>query len=284
MTTPGLFVTRLLAAKQGNSMSECEDAVYVLPPTPFDELIDGAVTASICDGATESVLAKDWAQLLASISATRAHADPEFFETGRVFEEFAKEVVNHWGPWVDEYESLRAAQGRPLKWYEQQKLSGSTFATLLSVRVTPIHLPDRHSAQQPPSAEWRWQAAALGDSCLFHIRDDVPVQSFPVEQVEEFGTTPDLFGSRNHDSGLLTARTRFAEGLCRPGDRLLLMSDALAAWFMTADDCAAATRELLEYSGPHDAAEFSAWLGGLRARRELRNDDVALIRIDVEGR
>lgn len=45
-----------------------------------------------------------------------------------------------------------------------------------------------------------------------------------------------------------------------------------------------ALRQLLEFGGPHDTAAFSNWLEGLRARQELRNDDVAIVRIDVEGK
>ncbi|MEV4238012.1 hypothetical protein AB0J47_22860 [Nocardia sp. NPDC049737] len=284
MTSPGLYVTHLVAAKRGSSASECEDVVSVLPEAPFDELIEGPVAASVCDGATESVLAKDWAFVLASASAARALSEPHFFKAGPTFEEFATDVVNRWDPWLDEYACRRAAAGRPLKWYEQAKLAGSTFATMLSVRVAPSSPPDACSEAVQPIFEWRWQAAALGDSCLFHIRDDLPIRSFPIENADEFGTNPDLFGSRNRDTALLMARTRFAEGVCLPGDRLLLMSDALAAWFLAADNSITALHELLEFGGPHDASGFTDWLEKLRDRQELRNDDVALIRIDVEGR
>ncbi len=62
------------------------------------------------------------------------------------------------------------------------------------------------------------------------------------------------------------------------------MTDALAAWFLAAPEPADALGELLEFGGPHDAAGFSDWLDGLRVRRALRNDDVAVVRIDIEGR
>ncbi|WTZ54281.1 hypothetical protein OG716_20685 [Nocardia sp. NBC_01388] len=273
MMTPGLYVTHLVVPKRGSTATECEDAVCVLPQTPFDELASGPVAASVCDGATESVLSKDWAALLAAASATRALSDPKFFGTGAAFEDFAAEVVARWDPWLAEYSSDRAAAGRPLAWYEQSKLAGSTFATMLCVLVTP----DRVS-------EWRWQAAALGDTCVFHIRDELPLSAFPIQSAEEFGTNPNLFGSRNHDTALLSERTEFTEGVCIPGDRLLLVSDALAAWFLAASDPTAALHELLEFGGPHDSSRFTDWLDARRDRQELRNDDVALIRIDFEGR
>ncbi|MFB7717257.1 hypothetical protein [Nocardia sp. NPDC056100] len=268
-----MYVTYLVAPKQGFTVAECEDAVCVLPEASFDEIVTGPVALSVCDGATESVLAKDWAHILASTSTAKALADSKYFELERAFEDFAADVVSRWDPWVAIYSSNRAAAGRPLKWYEQAKLQGSTFSTLLTVLITPTKL-----------SEWRWQAAALGDSCIFHIRDNLPLTKFPVQSLEEFGTNPDLFGSRNHDTALLAERTRYIEGVCVSGDRLLLMSDALAAWFLAADDPSSALSELLEFGGPYDATKFSDWLDTLRARHELRNDDVALIRIDFEGR
>ncbi len=285
MTTPGLYITHLVCPKDGHSADECEDAVCVLPALAFDELVDGPVAASVCDGASESVLAKDWAQLLASASAAAALHHPGFFGSRAAFEDFAGDVVDSWDPWLDNYIHQRDVSGKPLKWYEQSKLRGSTFATFLSVRVTPTVAPlTAQSDSGPTGTGWLWHAAALGDSCLFHIRDERMLRSFPVQHCDEFGTSPDLFGSRNRDTALLAERTRFDEGHCLPGDRLLLMSDALAAWFMAAPRPDSALQELLEFGGPHDATRFSGWLDDLRARHELRNDDVALIRIDFEGK
>jgi hypothetical protein len=41
---------------------------------------------------------------------------------------------------------------------------------------------------------------------------------------------------------------------------------------------------LLEFSGPDDLSRFVDWLNGLRDGQQLRNDDVAVVRIDFEGR
>jgi hypothetical protein len=276
VTSPGLYITHLVAPKHGSTEGECEDAVCVLPVRSYDELVNGPVTASVCDGATESVLAKDWARLLAAESARWAMERAEFFTSGPAYEEFAAAAVERWDPWLEDYTRGRAEEGRPLKWYEQAKLVEGAYATMLAVRIAP--------GPGSPTETWPWQAAALGDSCLFHIRDDKLLRSFPVERAEEFGTVPDLFSSRNRDTGLIAARTRFAAGVCEPGDRLLLMSDALSAWYLAAPDPVHAFHQLLEFGGPHDAADFSSWLNALRSQQVLRNDDVAVVRIDIEGR
>ncbi|MFI0163454.1 hypothetical protein [Streptomyces sp. NPDC017095] len=282
MTTPlsCVYVTHLVAPKQGSSEDECEDAVAVLPRRSHDDMLLEPVTAGVCDGATESALAKDWARLLSRAAAESALERPELLAGGSSFEEFASSVVAQWDPWLVRYTQARTAEGRPLKWYEHTKLAEGAYATLLTVRVDPAPCLQDEAAEPA----WRWRAAALGDSCLFHLRDDRLVQAFPVEAAEEFGTTPDLFGSRNHDAALLACRTRFTEGRCGPGDRLLLMTDALAAWFLSARDQYGALRQLLEFTAPDDLDAFNAWLNGLRGGGHLRNDDVAVVRIDFEGR
>ncbi|MEU7227797.1 hypothetical protein [Streptomyces chrestomyceticus] len=280
-----VYVTHLVAPKYGSTEAECEDAVAVLPGCAHDDMLLGPLTAGVCDGATESALAKDWARLLSRTAAEQAMECPELLAGGAAFEAFASSAVARWEPWLAAYTRARVADGRPLKWYEHTKLAEGAYATLLTVRIDPD--PDPGPSPDPvacESAAWRWQAAALGDSCLFHLRDDRLLQAFPLATADAFGTAPDLFGSRNHDAGLLARRARFARGRCEPGDRLFLMTDALAAWFLTAADQRSAVRELLDFSGPDDQDAFRTWLDGLRERRQLRNDDVAVVRIDCEGR
>ncbi|BFO16952.1 hypothetical protein SHKM778_33400 [Streptomyces sp. KM77-8] len=62
------------------------------------------------------------------------------------------------------------------------------------------------------------------------------------------------------------------------------MTDALAAWFLSAPDQDGAVHQLLEFAGPDDLDAFEEWLNGLRSGGQLRNDDVAIVRIDFEGR
>ncbi|MFJ6694580.1 hypothetical protein ACIQM4_00705 [Streptomyces sp. NPDC091272] len=275
-----MYITHLVAPKHGSTEAECEDAVTVLPIRPHDFMLREPLTAGVCDGATESALAKDWARLLSRAAAEHSMASPDLLAGGTAFEEFASAAVSQWEPWLEQYTLARHEQGRPLKWYEHTKIAEGAYSTLLTVRV------DQDAELPLTSTEpgWRWRAAALGDSCLFHVRDNRLVQAFPVESVEEFGTTPDLFGSRNHDVALLSRRSRFVEGRCGPGDRLFLMTDALAAWLMSVQDQEDAVEQLLEFAGPEDLEQFNNWLNRMRGCGQLRNDDVALVRIDFEGR
>ncbi|MEW2410342.1 hypothetical protein ACIPJQ_08470 [Streptomyces griseoviridis] len=279
-STSCVYVTHLVASKYGSTEAECEDAVAVLPDRPHDYMVQEPLTVGVCDGATESALAKDWARLLSRSAAEHAMRLPDMLAGSTAYEEFAATAVAQWDPWLVQYTQTRHAEGRPLKWYEHTKLEEGAYATLLTVRIDP----DSDSSPDTTEPTWRWRAAALGDSCLFHLHGSRLVQAFPVTSVEEFGTTPDLFGSRNHDAALLARRTRFTEGRCRPGDRLLLMTDALAAWLLSVPDQGDAVGQLLDFAAPDDLGDFKNWLNGLRERRQLRNDDVALVRIDFEGR
>jgi hypothetical protein len=62
------------------------------------------------------------------------------------------------------------------------------------------------------------------------------------------------------------------------GDRLWLMTDALAAWFLAEHEAGGAPwRELDERT----ADDFADWVAGRRADGRLKNDDVTLVAIEV---
>jgi hypothetical protein len=76
-------------------------------------------------------------------------------------------------------------------------------------------------------------------------------------------------------------------GDCLSGDRLWLMTDALAQWFLQQAESGGkpwlALDLLVHPAGDEISSQqaFAAWIEGLRASRQLRNDDVALIAISV---
>jgi hypothetical protein len=70
--------------------------------------------------------------------------------------------------------------------------------------------------------EWSWYAAALGDTCLFHVRDERLISAFPLDDVAAFGVSPALAGSRNRDMDQLAEHTALASGSCRPGAPIVL--------------------------------------------------------------
>ncbi|SDS27883.1 Protein phosphatase 2C [Actinopolymorpha singaporensis] len=242
---------------------------------PYHDYFEDAVIAAMCDGASESMLVEHWAGLLAETALQHA-STASFFDAAESFSDFATDAIVKWRNWLAEYLATRSQQGRPLKWYEEAKIPQGAFSTLLVMRVDPTS--DDHAAS--------WKAAALGDTCLFHVRDEQVIESFPIQNINEFGNTPMLFGSLNRDVALISERTQFRHGICEAGDELFIMTDALAAWFFSCNDKARseeALHQLRKYSLHENLEDFTQWISELRATGEIHNDDVSVIHVEVQG-
>ena len=284
------FVVRYLVPKRGLRPEQCEDAVVVIPERePADE-IEEQVVAVLCDGASESLLARDWAGLLADRLARR---QPGGVPAAAGIRQTAAAVVSAadaWPEWLDGYVKRREAAGRPLAWYERPGLERGAYATLLAVALDPpVHrtrvgdelmtLADAvHSSVSPG---WRWHASALGDTCLFHVRDERLLRAFPIEDSSAFGTNPALAASRNVDESVLARHIAVAEGWCESGDQLYLATDALAAWFLRAVEVGASPWTVLRDFAAADQEAFEAFVAEQRATGNLRDDDVAFVHIDI---
>jgi hypothetical protein len=121
----------------------------------------------------------------------------------------------------------------------------------------------------------RWTAIAVGDCCCFHIRQGRMLAPFPLTHSTQFGNQPALLRSRPGRDLAPEA----AAGDCRPNDCFLLMTDALAHWFLR--ECEAGRQPWLDLETLTGDAALIAWLDGRRDRRELRNDDVTLLRVEL---
>jgi hypothetical protein len=238
-------MTRCVAlhrVKAGNAPAEYEDA-FAATRTRF----------AVADGASEASFAAAWARLLAEgfVEGERPWHDLDWLAP----------VRRHWSAEVD---------GLPVPWYAEAKREMGAFATLLGV------------AFRRPDADGRgaWRAAAVGDSCLFHVRRGRLRRAFPLTRSDEFDNAPRLLCSRASAGGI-EAPVR-AGGHWRAGDRFLLATDALAQWFLheveRGGDPVADVSGILAESDPQ--AAFPAWIE-MRRAGGLRNDDVTLLVIDL---
>jgi hypothetical protein len=198
---------------------------------------------AVGDGASESIYAGEWARLLCeAFVADAASADGI-------------------GPWLGAAQKQwrRLVRDAPAPWHVAEKLEDGAFATFLGLVVEP---------------EGRWRAVAAGDTGLFLVRGDTLRKAFPVKTAAAFGTRPDLIGS------LFKGRMRAAaaKGRLEPGDRLLLMTDALAAWFLAEYEAGGTPWRDLDGL---TAEGFAGWVDERRASRKLKNDDVTLLLIDA---
>src|SRR5581483_1870105 len=197
-----LFVGAATLPKKGNSAEENEDAyappvVQGLKSVPFH--------CAVADGATETSYSALWAKLL--VDCFCSIEEPSLFD--------------------DQLPSLReswktATSSKPLPWYAEQKLEKGAFATLLGVRITEGEFP-----------YLRWQAIAVGDSVLFHVRACEIVATFPTLASEDFKSRPMLLATNILETDAERKELyRRAEGVLEAGDRLYLATDKIAEWIV----------------------------------------------------
>jgi hypothetical protein len=229
--------------RRGHSVDECEDAAAV-------DLARGRF--AVADGAAESAESGLWARLLVE---TFVHHPPQ--------EPWPTWVLPLQGQWADAVGRLQPAE--PLPWFLEGRYRDGAYATFLGLILDGP----------------RWFALALGDSCLFQLRGSRLEAAFPLGHSSQFDNNPWLVGSRAAAGEAALAQARHSAGDWRPGDRLLLMTDALARWFLSAVETGARPWLPLDalLGQPDDC--FADWVSRLRSDRQLRNDDTTLVFITL---
>lgn len=277
---PQVFVTHFLVQKEGSTEAECEDAISFRPEIEPDDAVTDPLCVAVSDGASESLLATRWSRWLVKHAAEMGERHRELFEdTGLLAKELVRRAMDPWDEEIAKYIKGRTTAGKPVQWYEQPGLAKGAFATLLSVRLDPVlgPLPEDPAADAPVA--WQWHAAALGDSCLFHISNGSLNKRFPVTSSGDFGNVPQLLGSRNGDVTLIAERMEQASGQLRDGDELLLATDALAAWFLRRVDEGTHPWVELGNEAGQGPDNFDRWVRNQRAGKLMGNDDVAFVRV-----
>ena len=216
--------------------------------------------AAIADGVAAGIFAGQWARILteATVAAPPDPGDKEAFAA------WLAERRRAWNAEIDVSE---------LTWFQKPKLRDGAFSTLLWVEITPIDESDRQ-----PQDPWRLRAFAVGDSCLFHVRAGELLRTFPIEKAEELEADPVVIGSVNLNRDELLEFQSF-EALCRPGDWLVLSTDAVADWVLRRRDAG----ELPHWADYWTKSE-AAWeeeVAALRHQREMRYDDATLLLLRV---
>jgi Protein phosphatase 2C len=237
--------------RRGHAAEEYEDALAA----------DGYRFA-IADGASESSFAGQWSQLLVD-GFTEPASQP------RSAAAWLRPLRRRW---------LEAVDGLSLPWYAEAKRAQGAFATFLGLTLYPARTGDDHSRRKRRKTRaatgGRWRAVAIGDCCLFQVRHNALRTMFPLSTSGEFTNRPKLLSSLPG----VPARLERRQGRWQAGDQLLLMTDALAHWFVAEAEHRAqpwnAIRAVLDGS-----VLFSEWVEGLRDQRLLRNDDVTLLSI-----
>ena len=154
------------------------------------------------------------------------------------------------------------------KWAE----TGS-FATLLGFEISGLDGPE-------PS----WQAVALGDTVLFHVRADQLRATFPPLGPDDFGTRPDGVHTKRSSLDQMTERLELSSGVLAPADFLFAATDAMAHWILRAirREEQKVWRTLAGFAHPDVFTRFvSDQRKEIDIAKRLKNDDVTLMRLRI---
>ncbi len=245
MTTTALHWHSFALHKRGNQPDEYEDAFAGNPKSG---------RFAVADGASESSFADSWAKLLVEGFVA--------LREGRTGMSWFPPLRQRWAEEVDHLE---------LDWFTEEKRNQGAFATFLGLALK----------KPQGEKEGRWKALAVGDCCVFQVRDDHLLSAFPVSRSADFGNEPALLGSRPAAASLLIAKGRM--GKWRPGDRFFLMTDAAAQWFLRRnEEKRSPWQSLLRRFAERDArAALTAYVEELRKQCEINNDDVTVLVIEL---
>lgn len=144
-----------------------------------------------------------------------------------------------------------------LPWYAEEKLRAGAYSTLVGLTL----------------ADKSWEAMAIGDSCLFQIRGDVVITSFPLSRVSEFNNRPALMSTNSENWDREMEHVSTVQGSWQETDEFCLMTDAASCWFI------GATENGLRPSESLDRVTDVSEIQSLRQSGAMRNDDVTVLRV-----
>ena len=244
-------------ARRGHTPAEYEDAFAA---------DDAAGRFAVADGATEGCFTGLWARLLVKdfVDGDRQAADAWPALLPALQERWYAEV-----------------QTQDLPWYAEQGVRQGASATFvgLALEDSPVALGEGLGAKD----SCQWQAVAVGDTCLLHTRGDALLRAFPLDRAEQFDNFPRLVGSRMTVENIRQRQSLWSDGRGQSGDRLWIMTDALAQCCLTEIEAGRNPWTDLEslLALPETGDQFVSLMEGLRDGGKLRNDDVTLLAIEL---
>jgi len=230
--------------KSGSTPEEYEDA-FALDPVRR--------RFAVADGASESAFAREWAELLVQANQPSPVGWSETWQS--------------WLPPIQE-EWLQRVTQAPLPWHAMNKVQEGAFSTFLSLMIST---PNRG----------RWWSTAIGDTCVFHLREGTLISSFPICCSSEFGVQPDLIGSRMNPLAVPSRFEKWRTGTYVRGDVFFLATDAIAEWLLRQHECGRRPWNSLRSTLVHNPKAFPEWVEGHRGAAGIRNDDVTLVIVET---
>jgi hypothetical protein len=257
--------------KAGNTASTCEDAFFPYN-FPFDTISHDPKYQryAIADGASTAYLSGLWATVL--VDGFGSYSD-EITNTN--FFDLIQTLIltENWNPQLADYIKKREDEGKPLSWYDEMALQNGAASTLL---VISFSLEEKEVKDN-------FSVLAIGDSCLFQVRNNELITKFPLNSSADFDNSPLLISNDPKRNEPLQEKISYlVNQSLLPGDKLFLMTDALASWFFQEYEKENKPWEIIEEQIV-DKASFENWIEQLRENKLMRNDDVTLMILTVQG-
>jgi hypothetical protein len=241
--------------KVGSVETEWEDGAG---HDPGDPVTRRSARCIVVDGATEAYDSIRWVgQLVDSFLGIQPEGGSPAL-TDRAMDEWFGLMQDRW---------LQTAPTSFGSIFEERKFADDgSFATLLGCEIRDLD-----------GARPRWEAVALGDTVLFHVRGTELLEQFPPLGAEDFGLNPDGVFTQPSARERMRSRLTRAEGRLAVGDRLFLATDALADWMVrTGGDLLWRTLDRLDHP-----TLFRRLVADRRRTGEMKNDDVTLMRVEI---
>jgi len=246
--------------KAGNYPDENDDACR---PIGKRGVRSDRLRAAVSDGATEGFQSGRWANYL-----VEAFIRSPSLEVQRI----SRRARHRWEKWLTTYLDERARE-RPIQWWEEPALERGAFASIIGLQISASSNGD----------DSHWNAIAIGDSCLFHVRGTELLRAFPISDSTSFTNRPVLLPSNiAYIQPQNNTANYTAGGECRADDTFYLVTDAFAQWILArSEENRSPWLALRDLDTDAEIRQFDDWIRDLRTSGELRNDDVTLVRVDL---
>lgn len=210
--------------------------------------------AAIADGVSSAIFSKRWADILTA----RAVAEPPTVDDSESFTAWLADGRKQW---------LGSIDVGKLTWHQRPKIKAGAFSTLLCVQVS-------RGGDQPTLSAW-----AVGDCCMFHVRDSAMLRSFPMERSEQFAVDTPAIGSNDTNKDHLLSFSSTSER-CAVGDLIVLATDAIACWMLAELEAGRAVDWESFFTISED--DWKQHIIELRNQGTIRVDDTTLVLLRLQ--
>jgi len=216
----------------------------------------GSIKFAVADGATTGSYCRDWAKILVNTFGTSEEKfDAELFYICSIkkWNEFSSELL--------------AKSNDPFD--SQAIYETGAFSTFLGLDIEP-------------SGDWK--AYAIGDSTLFHIRDGKIIASFILTGSDQYGIVTQGLSSLKHFSKNPWQQMKETTGTLQNGDQIFLMTDALSQWFLNEFENGRSPWDIInDFGRDWSMVQFTRWVAEEQKSKNLENDDITAVCINISG-